>query len=70
MSALFSIIYMLMTILFVVVSLFIIYHIIKYSLNKTSSFIMFIVFTSGMTILLLLNFYLYTSVNIEDIFYF
>ena len=48
-------------------ALFIVYHLFKYSYDKGASLLMFLVFTSVFSALLLLNLVLFFSIDWEDI---
>jgi len=53
---------------FVLAALFIIFHIIRYSINKTSSLVMLAVFIPVFCALLVINFILFHSVQWEQMF--
>ncbi|MEF3691960.1 MAG: hypothetical protein V3574_02820 [Candidatus Moraniibacteriota bacterium] len=46
---------------------FIIYHILKYSINKNSSTLMLIIFISGLIVLVLINFFAFSSIDLENV---
>lgn len=49
-----------------VTSTFIIYHITKYSINKKSSTIMLLVFLAGLVILLIINIFIFSSIDTSE----
>lgn len=53
-----------------IASIFIIYHIVRYSINKKSSTIMLVLFISGLLILLLINFSIFANLDLETSFNF
>ncbi|KKP59067.1 MAG: hypothetical protein UR60_C0010G0001 [Candidatus Moranbacteria bacterium GW2011_GWF2_34_56] len=53
-----------------VASIFIIYHITRYSINKKSSTIMLALFVSVLLILLLINFSIFTNLDLDKSFNF
>jgi len=63
-----GIFYLIIFFSFLLVALFIIFHIVRYSINKTSSFFMLIIFVSVFSVLLISNIALFFSVPWEQMF--
>jgi len=63
-----GIFYFIVFLSFLLTALFIVFHIIRYSINKTSSFLMLVVFVSIFCILLISNVILFFSVPWEQMF--
>lgn len=51
-----------------IVSIFIIYHITRYSINKKSSVSMLLLFISVLIILLIINFSIFINLDLEEVF--
>jgi len=62
--------YLLVLLGFFIVSLFIIYHIVKYSINKNSSQVMLLIFVPVMIFLVLLNIIFFSRIKLEEFFIF
>ncbi len=60
-----SLLYFIIIISFLIAALFIFYHIVKYSINKTHSLIMLSLFSVVFIILILLNIYLFFHLNLD-----
>jgi len=59
--------YFLMLLIFLIGSLVIVFHIIRYSYNKTATALMLIIFICAMGLLLMLNIILFYSINFGKI---
>jgi len=68
MNNLFTLFYLMFLFGSVVASIFIIYHISRYSINKQSSTIMLVVFIFIILILLLINFSIFKNIDFDTIF--
>ena len=68
MSTIFNIFYSVLFFIYIIISIFIVYHIVRYSINKKSSLIMLILFISIMLILVFINVQLFKSINFDKIF--
>ena len=60
--------YFLMLLIFLIGSLVIVFHIIRYSYNKTATALMLIIFVGGIVLLLMFNVVLFYSINFGKIF--
>jgi len=70
MYVLINLLYLVILFSFCLVSVFIVYHIVKYSINKKASRIMLFVFIPTIIFLIILNISLFTSIDVEDLFRF
>lgn len=66
MALAFNLFYILMILFFAIGSVFILYHIVKFSLNRISSITMIIVFLSGLAVLFIINLSAFMRININD----
>lgn len=66
MALAFNLFYLLMILFFTAGSVFILYHIVKFSLNRTSSVTMIVVFLSGLAVLFIINLSAFLRININD----
>lgn len=67
MTQVFVLFYLLFLLGVFIAGTFIIYHILKYSINKSASTLMLIIFISGLIILVLINFFAFSSVDLENV---
>ncbi|MCD6149278.1 hypothetical protein J7J13_00645 [bacterium] len=68
MSNIIGIFYSVIFLSFALAALFIVFHIVRYSINKTSSLVMLVVFISVFSVLLISNMVLFFSVPWEQMF--
>ncbi|HLB50771.1 MAG TPA: hypothetical protein VJL38_01175 [Patescibacteria group bacterium] len=68
MTTLFGILYALILIVIIVIGIFIIFHIIRYSLNRTLATILILLFISVTCVLLLLNFSAFSTIPFNHLF--
>jgi hypothetical protein len=65
--AIINILYLIIFLMFIFSGIFILYHIFCYSYSKTAMLFMVLIFSTVMSILLILNFLLFNSINFSDI---
>lgn len=66
-TLLFWVIYALILIVIIIIGVFIVFHIIRYSLNKTLATILILLFIGVTSLLLLLNFFAFSTIPLSDI---
>jgi hypothetical protein len=68
MILLIQLMYYLVFLMMLLMSLFIVFHIVRYSYNKTAKLTMLLIFVPVVSILLFTNFILFSQIQIENIF--
>lgn len=68
MILLIQLMYYLVFLMMLLMSFFIVFHIVRYSYNKTAKLTMLLIFVPVVSILLFTNFILFSQIQIENIF--
>jgi hypothetical protein len=68
MSIIFSVVYIIFFLFWIIASLFVVYHIVRYSLDKKAAVLMLLIFISVTSLLLLTNVILFSSLRLDEMF--